>query len=157
MPDAALSAAAQPAEGLGTQGSASQQAEEPAKEVREHDCAAQSVAGDTSGSQRSTLQPLPASAEAPLPETKPAPDEPAAHAAASDAAVAVVEAIADPAALVDFPFNTRRGEPPAGTLHLKHVAAHCFRPLPVHPSQVPVRVLGCNHRAVRRQPGASER
>ncbi len=132
--DADPSAAAQPAEGLdnnpygcsecsyGTEGctacnptwskqrGASQKPAEPSKEVLEHGCPAPSIAGDASASQPSTVQNMPASATNSLPDPVPAPHAAAPHADGGDAVVAEVKTIADPAALVDFPFNTRRGE-----------------------------------------------
>ena len=138
--DAGLRAAAQPAEGLGTkphgcskccyrtegctacqphwskQRAANAEPVEPANEDQVHDCSAQSGAGDASGGQPSTLQPMPAPADTSLLEPVPAPEEAAALAPdTKDAALAVVQAAADPTALVDFPFNSRRGEPCAAS------------------------------------------
>ena len=70
-------------------------------------------------------------------ENAAAADEAAGQAAADDTALVVVPAMADPESLVDFPFNSRRGEPGAApcsasvTLHTSAGSATSHGAAPV--------------------------
>ena len=82
-------------------------------------------------------------------ESAEAADDAADQVVADAAALVVVPAIADPASLVDFHFNTRRGEPRVEAPLL--CCAHTVWPSAASPGRTPARVSRLRHRCCRGQ------